>query len=218
MTTNQTNSIVPMRKGSKRIQLLTSVAADMFLERGFDAVTIDDLIHKVGGSRRNVYSHFGSKDELFIETVTQLCAELSKPIEKLNFEVYEPRQALILFGQKLLDAVLQPRALALHRLMIAEGKRFPELSQAILKAGHYKASSVLATWIKGRQLKNTADIEADKHAVMSAKQYVDMIVTDIQLRALVGWESPAQLRAQIAVVVQHAADTFMQGTSLKGRE
>jgi len=44
-------------KGARRLQDLTDVAAELFLERGFESVAVDDLIARVGGSSRNVYSH-----------------------------------------------------------------------------------------------------------------------------------------------------------------
>ncbi|MUZ65058.1 TetR/AcrR family transcriptional regulator [Agrobacterium vitis] len=68
-------------KGAERLRSLKDAAANMFLEQGYEAVSMDTLIAQVGGSRRNIYNHFGGKEGLFIETVTRLCAELALPLE-----------------------------------------------------------------------------------------------------------------------------------------
>ena len=115
---------------------LTETASAMFLEQGYEAVSLDTLIARVGGSRRNIYSNFGGKEGLFVEVVKHLCAELAEPLWKLNIPEHNMHEALSLFAKHLLDVVLQPRALALHRLMIAEGHRFPQVAQAIHAAGH----------------------------------------------------------------------------------
>ena len=85
-------------QAAQRIDTLTTVAAELFLERGFESVAVDDLIARVGGSRRNVYSHFGGKEGLFIEAMTRLCAELALPLEQLVIDAREPRKALSTFG------------------------------------------------------------------------------------------------------------------------
>jgi hypothetical protein len=36
-----------------------------FLERGYDAVSLDDIVHHAGGSKASIYKYFGSKEGLF---------------------------------------------------------------------------------------------------------------------------------------------------------
>jgi AcrR family transcriptional regulator len=49
------------------MEKLFKAAAEMFLDQGYEAFSIDSLIEKVGGSKRNVYSHFRGKEGLFIK-------------------------------------------------------------------------------------------------------------------------------------------------------
>lgn len=202
-------------KGAQRLRDLTDVAAELFLERGFESVAVGDVIARVGGSRRNVYSHFGGKEGLFIEVVKQLCAELAKPLEELNIAEDEVRDGLSSFGRQLLQTVLQPRTLELHRLMVAEGKRFPELAQAILHAGHLKGTEILTTWVKVHQGNRTNALRTDLPARTLAQQFVNLVVMDAQLRALVGLD-PLPLPAdQLDAIVNDAVSTFLHGAQAK---
>ncbi len=89
------------KRGEERVRALKEAATDMFLEDGFDAVSVDGLIARVG-SRRNVYDHFGGKEDLFIEAVAALCEELSSPLNELDIRK-RPAEMPTVFGQKLLE-------------------------------------------------------------------------------------------------------------------
>lgn len=202
-------------KGAQRLRDLTDVAAELFLERGFESVAVDDLIARVGGSRRNVYSYFGGKEGLFIEVVKQLCAELASPLEELNIGEEEACEGLSSFGRRLLQTVLQPRTLALHRLMVAEGKRFPELAQAVLHAGHFKAADILTPWIEAHQGKRLNNLGTHLPARTLAQQFVNLVVMEAQLRALAGFDPQPLPDEQIEVIVNNAVFTFLHGTQVK---
>ena len=196
-------------KGAQRLRDLTVTAADLFLERGFEAVAVDDLIALVGGSRRNVYSHFGGKEGLFIEAVTLLCDEVTKPLERLGIDEEDPEQALSSFGRRFLQAVLQPRTLALYRLMVAESKRFPELGQAILKAGHSKGVDILEAWIEVRQ--RDGRLNKQSSARILAEQFLNMMVREAQLRALIGLDPQPLPVTETDRIVDSAVATFLYG-------
>lgn len=200
-------------KGAERLRSLKDIAANMFLEQGYEAVSLDTLIARVGGSRRNIYSHFGGKEGLFIEAVTERCAELAVPLEQLDIQGSDPKEALVLFGHKILEIVLQPRALALHRLMIAEGQRFPELSQSIWHAGHSNATRLLAQWFEDRQRER--HFRTDISAETLAAQFISLAVTTPQLRCLVGFGTSLN-SAAISTVVGEAVCVFLDG-AMTGR-
>ena len=204
----------PNSKGAQRIKDLTRIAAELFLERGFEAVAVDDLIAKAGGSRRNIYSHFGGKDGLFVEAIQQLCAELSEPITQLVIDSEDFRHGLETFGHALLRAVLAPRTLELHRLMIAEGKRFPELAQTIYFKGHMQSAEVLSRWIAGRQAAGL-DLSCTHLLPLNlARQFVSLLVAEPQLRALTGIMAVPIPEAEARNIVSMAVDVFLKGTSI----
>lgn len=187
-------------RGERRLHQLVATAADMFLDVGYEALTVDHLIARVGGSRRNVYDHFGGKTGLFVEAVKHLCDEIAVPIEALPLRDGNLPAMLHMFGMALVRATLSPRALALHRLMIAEGQRFPELAQAIYAAGHQRAEHILAAALE----RSSDAFGSNIPTPVFAAQFVNLLVAGAQLRALVGLSGLPLPEDQIARIVDDA--------------
>lgn len=59
------------------------VATGLFLEYGFQKVSIDDVAKAAGMTKATVYYYFGSKADLFIETMTSLMRRIRERIESL---------------------------------------------------------------------------------------------------------------------------------------
>lgn len=60
------------RVGRRRRQQILDVAADLFAERGFHGVTVDDLGTAVGVSGPALYHHFASKEDLLGEMLVSI--------------------------------------------------------------------------------------------------------------------------------------------------
>lgn len=199
-------------KGADRIQNLITVAADLFLEYGFDGVSVDLLISGVGGSRRNVYGHFEGKDGLFKAAMAYLCEEISGPLEKLN--IGEREDVLPSFARQLLNSVLDPRTPALHRLLVIESKRFTETAQMIWATGCYKIVKNLASWIEVRQQQPNQRFVSEVPAQMLAEQFINMVTSDIKLRVIVGVTSLPLCETEIDTIANNAVNTFLRGVAL----
>jgi AcrR family transcriptional regulator len=182
------------------------MAVEMFLEQGYDAVSLDKLIARAGGSRRNIYDHFGGKEGLFLAAITAICEQRTAPIKSIQIPLSgDPAEALLLFGQALLDGVLRPRSLALHRLMIAESARFPELAQTIWRSGHEQSCAVLAEWVAHQQKSGVLRQGQPPHIL--ARQFIDLVVADARLRGQLGLPPPADREAALKAAI----DTFLHG-------
>lgn len=200
-------------KGAQRINDLVVIAAQMFLDKGFEAVAVDDLIARVGGSRRNVYSHFGGKEGLFEAAMLHVCAEMAKPLENLNINGLDPADVLPEFGRELVATALSPRTLAVHRLLTTEGKRFPKIAQAMLAASYEKVIDILATWIAAHQQSTNRKLTAEIPAKVLAVQFVSMISSDLKLRAIVGLLGDDLPAAKVDEVVSSAVHTLLYGAA-----
>jgi len=56
-------------------------ATDMFLNLGFKSVTMDDLAHEMGISKKTIYSHFENKTQLVEESTSNLFCNISEGID-----------------------------------------------------------------------------------------------------------------------------------------
>lgn len=188
------------------------MAAELFLERGFDGVAVDDLINRVGGSRSTIYSHFGGKEGLFKEAMIRLCAEVAKPLEQLNI-AGEPSDVLPRLGRQLLKSALSPRTLALHRLLVNEGRRFPDVAQAMWDVSYGKAVGILAAWI-AQQQRPGQGLSSAVPAKSLAEQFISMVASNAKLRAASGLASAPLSDGEVDEIVSQAVSTFLHGASL----
>lgn len=202
-------------RGLARLEALIATAGEMFLEQGYAAVSLDAIVLRAGGSRRNIYEEFGDKEGLFVQAVTRLCLDELKPIAALQIPLDEDeRTALTFFGERLLEVVLLPRTLALHRLMIGEGSRFPMIGRAMFKAGDEACAEILAVWIAARQSQGW--LRTDIAAYELAEEFVALLVRGPQLRALTGMALEASTASDISRLTARAVELFIAGAMTKG--
>ena len=71
------------RRGKQRSEGMLRTAADLFLEKGYEQTSVDDIIQRAGGSKTHIYREFGGKEGVFLAAVQRLCAEVLQPIATL---------------------------------------------------------------------------------------------------------------------------------------
>ena len=123
-------------KTEGRRQAIIDVAGELFLQHGYAAVSMAAISAKLGGSRVTLYNYFATKEELFEAYVIEAGSERSKAI--LNFHeqgVIDLRNSLFNLGKSYLALVLDCRVLAIHRMIIGEVSRFPELARIFYESG-----------------------------------------------------------------------------------
>src|ERR1700733_11831732 len=117
-------------RGEARNGKLQKVAAELFLKRGYEGVTIDKIVEVAGGSKSTVYSEFGGKCGLFIRSIENLCREANEPLAQLDYAGLNVEQSLKKLGFHILKLLTSPRSVELHRLAIAEAAHCPEVGEA----------------------------------------------------------------------------------------
>src|SRR5215475_15270594 len=61
----------------QRRERIVRMAAPLFLKKGYDNVSIDEIIGVVGGSKATIYAWFGGKEGLFEAVVRQKCEDVT---------------------------------------------------------------------------------------------------------------------------------------------
>ena len=88
------------RQTRKRLatrQTISDVATRLFIERGFDAVTVDEIARAADVSRMTVFNHFSRKEDLFFDLDEAGREELLSSLRKRGVGV-TPVEALRLFA------------------------------------------------------------------------------------------------------------------------
>lgn len=71
------------RKRDRRIQQILAVAADLFGERGYEAVNLDDVAERLDVTKGSLYYYFASKDELAAAAIETLGTDWTARLESL---------------------------------------------------------------------------------------------------------------------------------------
>ncbi len=107
----------------------------LFLRSGFAATSIEAIAAAAGVSKRTLYARFPAKEAVFLAVVRRLIGEWLQGFDAAVDSAPSLEAALLAAGQRMLAVALTPPALALHRLMVAEAGRFPELATALRDGG-----------------------------------------------------------------------------------
>src|SRR5258708_1719630 len=87
-------------KGEARCQAFLQVAAELFLEKGFEATSVNEVVRRAGGSLATLYAHFPSKESLFEAIISDLLNQLLEPLENLQDAGAPVADVLRTFGNR----------------------------------------------------------------------------------------------------------------------
>lgn len=193
-------------RGHARRKAIMAAAAEVFLEQGFGAATLDEVVRRAGGSRATLYEHFGGKEGLFAAIITEECAAMVAPLEPIAADG-APADVLYAVGRRFLDILTSARGLGLYRLVSAESVRFPALGAQVFAAGPKTAAEHLASYLR-RQI--DIGVLALPDADLGARHFLEMIKGDLHTRALFN-VAPPPSADEIDSCVRGAVATFLTG-------
>ena len=121
---NPSMSAIP----SKREAILKA-ARSVFVRSGYRGASMDAIAEEAPVSKPTLYSHFGSKHELFIAVVQTQCTSLVCSMDRANTLGLAPETGIRAIAESFVQTIFNPESLALYRLIIAEHHHCPELAQ-----------------------------------------------------------------------------------------
>jgi AcrR family transcriptional regulator len=170
-------------RGEVRNGKLQKVAADLFLKRGYEGVTIDKIVEVAGGSKSTVYSEFGGKCGLFISSIENLCRESNEPLTQIDYTGLNLEASLKKLSFHILKLITAKRSVELHRLAIGEAVNCPEVGEAWYKYGPARTTSfILSLLERHREELRKTMIPIERMAVMLH----DSLTGDVLYRLLAG--------------------------------
>ena len=184
---------------------LVRLAAPLFLKKGYDNVSIDDIIGVAGGSKATIYAWFGGKQGLFEAVVRQKCDDVTLGIDIDAGGTIE--EQLTKIGYSFVEMVLTPPILEFHRLMVSIGRTFPEAGRLFFQSGPSSAYAIVGKWIERHQ-KEGRLIDEDPYRL--AVLFLDMLIGEHQLGWLTSMPRAAQ-KARIDETVRVAVRVFLGG-------
>jgi TetR/AcrR family transcriptional repressor of mexJK operon len=197
-----TASPAAKRSAAPRHRAILDGAKSVFLEHGFGGASMDEVALAAGVSKMTVYRYFASKEELFAGVITDLCDRIVVD----NLEVVSqqpPEQALAAYARALVAIIFAPETVELHRIVVAESRRFPALGKFFYESGPQGCIDVLAAYLERNLTHPELMIDEPREA---AQEFLDLLRGYPHLRLLLGLDTaPAsdEIDKRVAAAVRH---------------
>lgn len=133
---NEVESGPPRRKRGRptvdeRVQRrddIIDAAVRLFVRDGFEQVTLDDIAAAAHVTKRTIYGYIGDRTDIFLAAVERLREQTLHPNHQVDGSLAHVAEGVVL-------TLHSDEAVGLHRLMIAEARRFPELARRFYEEG-----------------------------------------------------------------------------------
>ena len=186
---------------------LLAAATRLFLERGYDGTSCDQVALDAGAGKASIYARYANKAALFAAVIDRMLAR-SFAQDKVAAETpLDERLAAV--GMRVLADALYPDALALLRLLVAE---LPRLADATVRADQLFWQTGVRRVAHAIALR---DPEAAARAVGPAEQFIDLVLSPALMRALLG-EPTAPLMTAARPRIDAAIATLRANGALAG--
>ena len=158
-------------------------ARSVFLSLGFSAATTDMIQQAAGVSKATVYSHYPTKEALFIAVIDAECKRFLASVRALRFQSTRLDDALMALAQAYLEIVLSPSGLDLFRVVVADAPRFPELARKFYLAGPHTLNEIVAAHLDEASERGEMNFSAVGRDV-AASLFVNLVRGELQLQCL----------------------------------
>ncbi|MBV7538534.1 TetR/AcrR family transcriptional regulator [Duganella sp. sic0402] len=195
----------PIKLTDRKRQAIVEAAIAEFRASGFESTSMDKIAATAGVSKRTVYNHFPSKDELF----AQILHELWCSIGAMQPPPYEPaaplRQQLLDLLNKKMEMLQDGYFLDLARVAIAEAIHSPERAQEMVGRLSVKEEAV-TTWLRAAQ--------ADGKLLRAGDPELASQILQGQLKTFAFWPQVTMNQPPLSAemqqkVVQSAVEMFL---------
>lgn len=188
---------------------ILDVATEQFFSHGYGLTSIEAVARRAGISKRTFYHRFTGKSALFEAVVHRIIERMRPPPDVPLLDGSTVEEKLRRLAGLILRAALSPPAIALHRLVIAESARFPELARtASGRSASHEAIALISALLAAEISNANLDAQAREYA---AAQFLELIVSIPRRRAL-GLEPPMSA-AELDRWCDDAVELLLHGCS-----
>ena len=194
------------RKKAQTRRAISDVATRLFMERGFDAVTVAEVADAAGVSIKTVFNYFGSKEELFLDREAEIRTTIVAAVAGLPATLRVTDALTRLFteyripGGERWDAMRDPARLAMFRRFLETLYASPGLRARVLLSGEAMADA-LAEAVARRHGRDPGDVEVRAFTAML------LAAMGLRHRALVEGVLGGRSAEEVEAAVREAAVT-----------
>ena len=142
---------VPTRREARREerrQIILEVAERTFRELGYAATTMSAIAAELGGSKGTLWSYFASKEALFDAVLDRATTAFREELA-LDLDPAAPiADNVRRFCERFVKKLTEPVSISLHRLIIGEAGRFPEMGRIFYDRAPRRTHLLIVTYLQ----------------------------------------------------------------------
>ncbi len=197
-------------RAEQRRQAFLTAAAEVFIEQGYDAASMSEIVKRAGGSLSTLYSQFGDKEGIFIAVMEK---RLSTLTDAMNVELASHApvlDGLTRIGEQFAMQLMQPGSIAFYRLIVTMARKHPEIANAFTERGPNRVRAALAAYLEDRQ--SAGEIHVDDAGAM-AGLFLEMARAGLHTQSLMNDDFTPD-ESDIKSSVARAVRVFLHGTAV----
>lgn len=146
-------------KREKRREAMLQAALSLFVEKGFDATTLGDIVKRSGGSLATLYEHFENKPGILRALVTERCVNIGGALDRATSAKDPYPDVLRSVAEEMLDRLLDPNYVGMFRVVSAQCAAHPDLGRQIYENGPLVCQAKGAEFLAAQKKAGTLDVE-----------------------------------------------------------
>lgn len=163
---------------------ILEAAGCLFLERGFNATSMDAIAEAAPVSKPTLYSHFKDKGDLFGAVISGRCCSMVATMQAhTSSDGEDVETALRAIANSFFDLIYASDSISLYRIIISELKQFPNLGETLYDQGAVKILGLLSGYLEQQNAKGVLQVE---DSVMGARLFFSMLKGDNHMQCLLG--------------------------------
>ena len=197
-----------MKKKVTKDRAILDAATDLFLESGYQNVSIGNIMERAGCSRETIYRYFENKEDIFASiTALQMETYLDTMKSITTGESTDLREGLLNWSISLLKSVTAEDYIRFRRLVISEVNSRPDHGKIYYELTYSKGTRAVSNFfLSFQQQGKLKKLDPD----LLARYFVGMLLYDIMHMRVLGVRKAPSL-ATIKKLAVRVVDDFLLG-------
>jgi TetR/AcrR family transcriptional repressor of mexJK operon len=179
-----TDASTPLRAGRPKSREkaadIRRAASDLFLAHGLRGTSMDAVAQAAGVSKQTVYSHFGSKEDLFAAVIEGKVTAYRLSGEELS-DPNGLRDELEIIGERFVELLFDDEVTAMFRVVIGESITHPQIARLFHAAGPERTIDALARRLSHYANAGELNVETERNAAVT---FLNLLRGEFHMRRL----------------------------------
>lgn len=181
------NAPQPVLKQGRKWDQVLDGARRVFLRDGFEGASVDDIVREAGVSKATLYSYFPDKRLLFLEVAKSECRAQSDAALEQVLDIDDMREALATVAKRMMRFFMSDVGLQVHRIIVGESQRFPEIGREFYQSGPAKVKESLKCFLEAGVQSGHLKIDDIN---LAASQFPELCKAGLHLECVLGLREP----------------------------